>query len=120
MAGKSGGSGALGMIVFLLLFLVPAGLTYFSGLLLGAAAIGEETAGDAGAIRNTFLGFCYAVMIVACWIRGRAVERTWLVALPIVAAVFDIFLAFIPFVPTLLNIAVLATGIPPARQTATE
>ena len=120
MAGKKGGSGTLGMIVFLLLFLIPCGLTYLSGPLLGAAAIGGETAEDAGAIRSTFLGVCYAVMIVACWIRGRAVDRNWLVALPIVAAVFDLFLAFIPFVPTLLNIAVLATGIPPARQAATE
>ena len=56
-------------------------------------------------------------MAFACWMRGKAVGRTWLVAFPIVGAVFDIFLVYVPFVPTIMNIVVLAAGIPQRSET---
>ncbi len=112
-------AGAGGMLLFLLLFLLPASFTYFSGLLLGVAMMSEQ--GVTG-VRTTFLAICYAIlaicyaiMVIACWIRGRQVDRKWLLAFPIVGGVFDMFLIFIPFVPSIMNIAVLATGIPPKK-----
>lgn len=114
--------GTINMIVFLLLFLVPAAFTYFSGVFFAGAVLDavanpelppdETIADDMVGARRIFLGICYVVMLVACIIRGRAVNRMWLVAFPIVGAIFDIWLAFIPFVPSVMNIAVLAAGIP--------
>ena len=101
------------MILFLLLFLLPASFTYLSGLLLGVGLADEGTSDDeAMGIRMLYLGICYAIMTLACFLRGRATGKPWLVAFPIVAAVFDLFLVFIPFVPSVMNIVVLATGIP--------
>lgn len=112
----STGPSAGKMVLFLLLFLIPASLTYLSGPLLGAAALDEATADDAWAIRLVFLVPCYALMTLACYLRGRAVDRVWLVAFPIVGAVFDLALPVVPFVPSVMNIVVLAAGIPTPRQ----
>ena len=70
----------------------------------------DETTTDSEAlgVRKAYLGICYAIMAVACFVRGRATGGTWLVAFPIVGGVFDMFLVFIPFVPSVMNIAVLA------------
>ena len=114
------------MVAFLLLFLIPASFTYLSGLLLASAALGtlvedELAAANAATGRNVLLGACYTVMAFACWIRGKAIQRTWLVAFPIVAAVFDILLVVVPFVPSVMNITVLAAGIPqPAARPPAE
>ena len=105
--------GAGNMILFLLLFLIPASLTYLSVWLLVFVGLDDaSTGGEALNIRIIYLGICYAIMTLACYIRGLANGRTWLVAFPIVGCVFDMFLVFIPFVPSVMNIAVLATGIP--------
>ncbi len=115
--------GALNMILFLLLFLVPAAFTYFSGLLLAGGVIAameepEMTSDVTSAmwtIRTVYLAVCYGLMLIACIVRGRATGRMWLAAFPVVGGVFDLFLAFIPFVPSIMNIIVLAAGIPPPK-----
>lgn len=105
--------GAANMILFLLLFLIPASFTYLSGMFLGVRLVDEEiTANEAFGARMLYLGVCYAIMTLACFLRGRTNSSTWLIAFPIVGGVFDIFLVFIPFVPSVMNIAVLVTGIP--------
>ncbi len=103
------------MLAFLLLFLIPAALTYLSPLFRTLeAGAGEEFS----LLADGYLLICYAVMAFACWLRGKSVGRTWLVAFPIVGAVFDIFLVYVPFVPTIMNIVVLAAGIPQRSQAA--
>ena len=78
--------------IFLVLYLIPAFLSYFSLLFLGLADI--------------FLAICYLVMLLACVIRGLAVARIWLVAFPIAGFIFDVFIP-IAFVPTVLSILLL-------------
>ena len=108
---RGGPPGTAGMLVFLLLFLIPAALTYLSPLFrLGEAAGAENWVADA------FLLICYGVMTFACWLRGKAVGRVWLVAFPIIGGLFDIILVYVPFVPTIMNIVVLAAGIPQKSQ----
>lgn len=123
----------LNLLAFLLLFLIPASITYFSGVLLTIAIMNEAAEGIAAStpmfrpppagedaltadhaivLRALLLVGCYAVMILACWIRGRAVGKPWLSVFPVVAAIFDIWLAILPLVPTVMNGAVLVVGIP--------
>lgn len=109
------GPGAGNMVLFLLLFLIPASLTYLSGPLLGAAALDEATADSAWGVRFMFLVPWYGLMTLACFLRGRAVGRVWLLAFPVVGAVFDLALPVVPFVPSVMNIVVLAAGIPAPR-----
>ncbi len=82
---------------FLVLFLIPCALTYIPGL---------------GFIPGAYI-ILYALMIVACYFRGRAINKIWLILFPVLAALFDIvpLLNFIPLVPTLMNIAAIVTGL---------
>lgn len=106
---------AANMALFLSLFLTPAFLSYLSGPLLGTAILmGGNTAEYADGIRNLYLGLCYAVMLLACILRGRAVDRKWLVVFPIIGAFFDMLIPF-PLVPTAMNIVVLAVGLQSRR-----
>ena len=104
------------MVWFLILFLIPASMSYLSGPLLGIAVVDQTTADDAMVIRNVYLGICYAVIFAACLIRGRATSRIWLIVFPIVAAVFDMLLP-LPFVPTVMFIVILVVGLREQRST---
>ena len=106
---KETGSGSV--VVFLLLFLVPAAFTYLSGMLLIGAVVDESTTEDAGAIRITYLAICYAIMTVACVLRGKATDRKWLAIFPVLGGLFDMFFGIIPFVPSVLNVVALVVGI---------
>lgn len=109
---RGGGIGA-----FLVLFLVPATFTYLSGILLVGAVFGEgASAEEAGSARVSYLAICYAVMAFACWLRGRATDRKWLIAFPILGGVFDMFLGFVPFVPSVLNLVVLILGLQSKKE----
>ena len=99
--------------LFLVLFLIPALLSYFSGAIIFLGAMNEDIE-VADTIRNVYLGFLYVIMLVACFIRGKAVGRLWLIVFPIVAAIFDIGLP-IPFVPTVMFIVVLVIGFISSR-----
>ena len=98
------------MVWFLILFLIPAFMSYLSGPLLGAAVIDQATADDAMVIRNVYLGICYAIIFAACLIRGRATGRIWMIVFPIVAAMFDMLLP-LPFVPTVMFILIMVVGL---------
>ena len=94
----------------LLLFLLPCAFTCPSGVLWSIGAVGAEPLDEAECARTAFLSIRYALMAVACVIRGRTIGRKWLVAFPIVASVFDLFLVFLSFMPSVMNIAVLTKG----------
>ena len=95
----SGGNTA----IFLLLFLLSAAVTYIAFL---AMVIPGG--------RMLILVVCYALMTLACFLRGRAINFMWLIAFPIAALVFDLF--FVPIVPTILNIVTLVLAFSMARK----
>jgi hypothetical protein len=55
---------------------------------------------------------CYAVLMFLAYARGIQIARGWLITLPLVAMVFEFMpgLNYIPFVPTVLNLAALFIG----------
>jgi uncharacterized membrane protein (GlpM family) len=55
---------------------------------------------------------CYAVLIFLAFIRGARISRLWLVAFPILSAVFDLMPVInnIPLAPTVFSVAALYIG----------
>ncbi len=86
--------------MFLAAFLIPCALTYPLGLF------------------KFLLPILYVPMAVACFLRGTANGTKWAVVLPLTAGVFDVLLAFVPFVPTVLNVVALVVGIRNGRGAA--
>lgn len=90
--------GVKNMRVFLLLFLLPAAFTYLSIVIVSIfAVLGYETLAFnethyEATMRWMWLAACYSLMTLACAIRGLATNRMWLIAFPLVGAMFDIFL----------------------------
>lgn len=60
-----------------------------------------------------------AGLVLVAWTRGSLVGKTWLPALPIAAALFDIIpvLNLIPLVPTMLHVATIILGVKEERTT---
>jgi hypothetical protein len=56
------------------------------------------------------LVICFFLMAVIAYYRGHRIGKPWLIALPIIAAVFDIVLVIVPFVPTVLHVLTLVLG----------
>ena len=103
-------------IIIYVLFLAP---TYIWGWVFGLGAIGasmdgamasEEIADTAVYGRMILMAISYVVMAFVAYRRGLANNRRYLVAFPIIGAVFDLFLAFIPFVPSVFNFLGLILG----------
>ena len=95
--------------MFLAMFLIPCVLTYIvggAGLLIGAV-----TAGVGWFLLRVVLAVLYIWMAAASWSRGAANGSRWAVVLPLAAGVFDVFIFFVPFVPTVFNIVALVVGV---------
>ncbi len=102
-----------------LLFMIPTYiLPYFGSNSLVANA--TLAAADAAASEVSGLNLllfvhlaCLGGMALLAWLRGSVVGKTWIVALPIIAAVFDIIpgLSMIPLVPTALHITAIVVGV---------
>lgn len=111
------GSGGL----FLVLYVTPAVATYVVDLTLAGGALrANMTVTDPsdvvmptifGFSRFTVVGICYAVMLVACLMRGVAIRRRWLVSIPLLGAFFDLVVAFLPLIPTLFHVAALVASV---------
>ena len=101
---QASGWGSVGF--FIPLYIVPAAITYFAVALVifGTSA------------RTVVLFVCYLVMVFACYLRGSASRRRWIAVIPAVGGLFDIFVGFIPFVPTIANIIAIAMGCLPAKK----
>lgn len=54
-----------------------------------------------------------AVLVFITWLRGRIINKGWLLALPIAASCFDLFpgLSMIPMVPTILHVTTIIIGV---------
>ena len=108
-AGNGSRSGTANLIWFLVLFVNSASMAYLSGPVLDLAALVADQGHDAGSTRRVYLGCCYCVMLVACIIRGRAIDRNWLAVFLLISAAFDMLA--VPFVPTAMNVVVLGAGL---------
>jgi uncharacterized membrane protein YhaH (DUF805 family) len=53
----------------------------------------------------------YITMIYVSYKRGEDIGKSFLIAFPIVAAVFDLILDFVPFVPTIFNILTIVFAL---------
>lgn len=60
------------------------------------------------------------VLCALAWARGARTDRPWLVALPLLALVFDMVpgLNLIPFAPTALHLMALVLGYPEVPRSA--
>ncbi len=101
---------------FLTIYLIAMFPTYIYRWFFVAGAIADASAGgnNASALGSTatiLLAISYAVMIFVSYKRGISNDRKFLVAFPVAGAVFDIFLGFIPFIPTLFNILAIVFGV---------
>ena len=95
--------------MFLAMFLMPCVLTYIVGWV--SPLIGALTAGVGWFLLRVVLAVLYIWMAAASWFRGAANGSRWAVALPLAAGVFDVFIFFVPFVPTVFNIVALVVGV---------
>jgi hypothetical protein len=103
---------SLSSMKFLFIYL---GLMLPTYLIRWAAFSSALTSGDASGKANTanvMLAFLLLGMCCIAFLRGRTTGKLYLVAFPIVAFVFDLFLAFVPFVPTLMHIIAIVVGVP--------
>ena len=57
------------------------------------------------------LALIYVLMCRITYKRGQTIEKTWLITFPLVGAIFDVILVFIPLVPTVMNILGLVFGM---------
>ncbi len=105
-----------------LALMVPTYILPYMGsnsLLAGVATLG------ATAPQFVLHLLCLIALCVFAQIRGKIIGKTWLVALPVVAAIFDLtpILNWIPLVPTALHVAALVVvmrddaDIPPPEDT---
>jgi hypothetical protein len=91
--------------------------TYFYRWMFGGAMFadamvtGGRGIGGMSAILYLFLIASYAAMIFAAYKKGSQENKLWIITFPIVAAVFDIILVFIPFIPTIMNLLAIVFGI---------
>lgn len=93
---------------FAIIFIVAMIPTY---LLRGAFVLGSMqdlnnhgAIESQGSVMNWLMVICYAVMILITYRRAKAIGKSYTVVFPVLAAIFDLILIFIPFVPTVLNI----------------
>lgn len=102
---------------FLTIYLIAMVFTYLWRIFYFSAAF--EDGADIDSLANTVLILMlisYAVMSYVAYQRGKAIDKGHLVAFPIVGAVFDIILAFVPFVPTVMNIITIVIGMPDKKM----
>ena len=105
---------------FLIIYLIFMTLTYlwrfaFIGAAIDDGANVEEMEAfveDMGGAMNFLMFFSYAVMSYVAYSRGKEIGKSYLVSFPIVGAVFDLILIFVPFVPTIMNIVTIILGMP--------
>lgn len=101
---------------FLIIYLIFMVLTYMWRFAFFGAAF-EEGAdiNGMGNTMNVLMFLSYAIMAFVAYSRGKAIGKGYLVSFPIVGAVFDLILIFIPFVPTIMNIITIVLGMPDSK-----
>lgn len=112
------GSGPSYVGLYLLLMLPTYVLPYFgsNSLLVNATLAAADAVSTEASGLNLLLFVhlaCLAGLALLAWLRGSLVGKTWIVALPIIAAVFDMVpgLSMIPLVPTAMHITAIVIGV---------
>ena len=96
--------------LFLIIYSVPMLFTYIARY--GAfAALASSSPGETVTGMIIMMVISYLIMGIAAYYRGRRIGKSGIAAFPIIGGFFDIILAFIPFVPTIMNITVLVMSI---------
>ena len=87
-------------------------LTYFWRLAFIAIAFEPTTEVDVINIATQCLMiFTYLALIYIAYLRGKHINKTYLIALPIIAGLFDLMITTVLFVPTAMNITALCIGL---------
>lgn len=102
-------AGGMSKGMFLAMFLIPCALTYILGWV--SPLIGLATAGVGWFVVRGVMVLLYIWMAAASFLRGGANGTRWAVVLPLAAGVFDVFLALVPFVPSVFNVIALVVGV---------
>ncbi|WP_424363083.1 DUF4189 domain-containing protein [Methylocystis parvus] len=100
-------------VVLYLLFMIP---TYFLAI-LGSNSILLNSTG-AGISPQFWFHFALMIMLsLLTWVRGRHVDKPWLVTFPFLAIVFDFIpvLSSIPLVPTVMHLLAIILGASASR-----
>nr|DAL93415.1 MAG TPA: hypothetical protein [Caudoviricetes sp.] len=105
---------------FVILYLIVMMFTYIwraaaVGSALDASTSPQDVA-DVGAVANWLLFFNYVLLLVIAYYRGKKIDKKYLVAFPVIGGFFDIILAFIPLIPTVMNILALVMGLSDSKQ----
>ena len=84
----------------------------FGGAMLTDAAFsGGRGIGGMSVVLYLFLIASYTAMVFACYKKGSQENKLWIITFPIVAAVFDLLIIFIPFIPTIMNVCAMVFGL---------
>lgn len=101
--------------VFVILYLFVMMFTYLwrfafvSGVM--QAGTTAEDISSMSLVMHCMLLLNYLILIWIAYARGKKLDKKYLAALPLIGGFFDILLVIIPFVPTLMNLAVLVLGL---------
>lgn len=97
-------------LIIYVIFMIP---TYFwRYAFIGAAFKDDANIDGLGNTMDILMILSYAIMTYVTYSRGKAIGKGYLAAFPIVGAVFDFILIFIPLVPTVMNIITIVLGMP--------
>jgi hypothetical protein len=98
---------------FLIIYLIFMTLTYlWRFAFIGGSFDAGADIESMGSAMNFLMFFSYIVMAYVAYSRGKEIGKGYLVSFPIVGAVFDLILIFVPFVPTVMNIITIVIGMP--------
>lgn len=112
---------SIGYLVFYVLGMIPTYiLPYFGSNSYVATGVGAALSAASGGVVQSPFGGAFTILhigaltvcIVIAGARGKTNGKSWLVALPIVATLFDLapVLNVIPLVPTVLHVIALVVG----------
>ncbi len=99
-------------IISYVVFMIPTYiLPYFgsNSAVVSAVAAKAHFINPAMIIHLAFL----AGLIILARLRGKAIDKQWLITFPILATVFDFvpFLSWIPLVPTVMHLLAIILGV---------
>ena len=103
-------------------------LPYFGSNSVAARLAASVVAAAAGASSQPFFVpfylhlFCLVALCVLTYLRGKIVDKMWLLVFPFLALVFDLMpvLTWIPLVPTVMHLLAIVLGAVGVRAVSTQ
>lgn len=104
-------------VILYVLFMLPTYLLPYVGS--NSAVVGSLALATEAGFHPAFLahaGLLFALIAIT-WVRGRRIEKGWLIVFPVLAMVFDLAPALnnIPLVPTVMHLLAIILGVVGAR-----